>query len=184
VAGALTGWPAGRSRDGGVDPIPLPGTAGRLLLCGKHFIGPDPQRAVDATGADVVVCLCEEHELAGRYPDYVSWLRTAPPGRVLWAPIPDLHAPQADDARALLASLRSALDRGSTLLMHCGAGIGRAGTIAAALLITMGMPREDAVALVASCRPMAGPEAGAQAQLLELLVADQRVPAAPPEPDV
>jgi protein-tyrosine phosphatase len=53
--------------------------------------------------------------------------------------------------------------------MHCGAGIGRAGTMAAALLITMGLPLSDATALVGTHRPMAGPEAGAQLQLLQAL---------------
>src|SRR5581483_9342461 len=92
---------------------------------------------------------------------YVAWLRAAAPHRALWWPIPDLHAPTADEAEDLLAQLRARLDRGDAVLMHCGAGIGRAGTIAAALLMSMGTARGDAVALVASRRPMAGPGAGA-----------------------
>ena len=49
---------------------------------------------------------------------------------------------------------------GDGLLVHCGAGIGRAGTVAVALLVDMGVPLEDALAHVAAHRPMAGPEAG------------------------
>jgi protein-tyrosine phosphatase len=69
----------------------------------------------------------------------------------------------------LLADLRTRLDRGEGLLLHCGAGIGRAGTVAAGLLVTTGTPLVDALALVRAHRPMAGPEAGAQADLLEAL---------------
>jgi len=165
----MSNWPTGRSRDGGADEVPLPATQGRLWLCGKHFVAPDPEGALRATGADVVVCLCEEHELAGRYPGYVGWLRANSPQRAVWAPIPDLHAPDVEEAEALLARLRDRLEHGHMLLLHCGAGIGRAGTVAAALLIMMGMDGDAAVALVASSRPMAGPEAGAQAQLLDAL---------------
>ena len=55
---------------------------------------------------------------------------------------------------------------GEVLLMHCGAGIGRAGTLAAGLLIWLGVDAEQARRVVAESRPLAGPEAGAQDELL------------------
>jgi protein-tyrosine phosphatase len=55
--------------------------------------------------------------------------------------------------------------------MHCGAGIGRAGTVATGLLISCGVPLPDALHHVGACRPMAGPEAGAQTELLVALAA-------------
>jgi protein-tyrosine phosphatase len=165
-------WPRERSRHGGVDEIPLPsGTAGRLWLCGKQFIGPDPEAALRLAGATGAVCLCEAAELAERYPGYVSWLRSNQPARALWFPIPDLHAPGLEAAVVLLAELTARLDSGQSLLMHCGAGIGRAGTIAAGLLITLRLPLGEAVARVAAHRPMAGPEVGAQTELLGALAA-------------
>jgi protein-tyrosine phosphatase len=155
---------------GGVDEIPLPsGPGGRLWLCGKHFIGPDPEAALLQVGATVAVCLNQAAELADRYPDYVTWLEANRPERVVWHPIPDLHAPGVPETLDLLADVRTRLESGQTLLMHCGAGIGRAGTMAAALLITMGLPLAEATALVAAHRPMAGPEAGVQLQLLHSL---------------
>ncbi len=162
------GWPGGRARHGGVDEIPLPGSAGRLWLCGKHFVGPDPDGALELVGARVVVCLCEEPELVERFPAYVRWL-TARPDRAVWSPVPDLHAPTMEQAASLLGRIRALLDGGGGVLMHCGAGIGRAGTMAAAILVDMGMSPADAVARVAAHRPMAGPEAGPQAELLEAL---------------
>jgi len=161
-------WLSERARNGGVDEIPLPAAVGRLWLAGKHFVGPDPEGALQRTGADTLVCLNERHELADRYPDYIAWLRHHH-DRAVWHPIPDLHAPSLADARALLADLRGRVLTGHTLLVHCGAGIGRAGTIAAGLLITMGQHLDDALRIVAQHRPMAGPEAGPQRQLLEAL---------------
>ena len=60
-----------RSRTGGIDEVPVPGP-GRVWLCGKHFIGPDPEVALERTGAAVVVCLNERGELEDRYPEYVE----------------------------------------------------------------------------------------------------------------
>jgi protein-tyrosine phosphatase len=87
----------------------------------------------------------------------------------MWFPIADLGAPTLERVRPVFSELRDRVEAGDTLLMHCGAGIGRAGTIAAGLLITMGVRRERALELVALHRPMAGPEAGAQSELLEAL---------------
>ena len=119
---------------------------------------------VDAT---TVVCLNQRAELEVRYPHYVEWLQNQTPQRVVWFPIPDLDAPPIDAFTALLGDLHGRIVRGDTLLVHCGAGIGRAGTTAAALLMAMGFERERAVAHVGAHRPMAGPEAGAQRELLE-----------------
>lgn len=166
-----THWAELRSQHGGVDEIPLPERVpGRLWLCGKRFIGPDPEAAVEYVGADAVVCLNEEHELE-RYPGYIEWLKTQPAKRVLWWPTPDLHAPSQSTAAELLDELRERLDTGERLLIHCGGGIGRAGTIAAALLIMMGEATAEAVARVRAHRPLGGPEAGAQTELLEWLSA-------------
>lgn len=161
-------WVKERSRNGGADELPLPAgaTSGRLWLCGKHFIGADVELALQKTGATTVVCLNQEHEIGERYPDYVAWLRAHQDDRALWFPIPDLHAPDLDRANELLRALRRRLDGGEVLLVHCGAGIGRAGTVATALLLSMGVELQEAIATVAASRPMAGPEAGAQLELL------------------
>jgi hypothetical protein len=52
--------------------------------------------------------------------------------------------------------------------------MGRAGTVAAGLLAELGVPMDEAVARVALHRPMAGPEVGAQVDLLAALAADLR----------
>lgn len=161
-----------RSRNGGVDEVPLPFGPGRLWLAGKHFVGPDPEVALARTGAAVIVCLNELSELEDRYPHYVAWLVANQPERAIWRPVHDMHAPSLEAATRLLAELHARLDAGDGLLVHCGAGIGRAGTVAAALLVTGGVPLDDALRLVRASRPMAGPEVGSQLDLLRHLAGE------------
>lgn len=166
----MTGWPTGRSRDGGIDEIPLPRCDGRLWLCGKHVVGPDPEGTLARVGAGVIVCLTQAAELNDRYPDYVSWLRTSVgDGRAMWFPIDDLHAPDVERAALFIDDVVARLDGGEALVMHCAAGIGRSGTMAVGVLLAMGMTLDDALAQVAAHRPMAGPEVGAQRKLVEAL---------------
>ena len=162
-------WPTGRSRDGGIDEIPLPRSSGRLWLCGKHVVGPDPEAALTRVGAGVLVCLTQADELNDRYPDYVGWLRANLGSRAMWLPIDDLHAPTVERAALFIDDLVARLDGGEALVMHCAAGIGRTGTMAVGVLLAMRMTLDDALAHVAAHRPMAGPEVGAQRTLVEAL---------------
>jgi len=171
-ASVTSDWLGTRGRDGGTDAVPLPGSSGRLSLCGKHAIGPDHEAALARCGATTVVCLVEAYELVDRYPEYLSWLQSAAAaGDAVWFPIHDLHAPALDATLPFLAELQRRLDDGQHLLMHCAAGIGRTGTLAVCLLMMQGMPRDAALAHVATHRPMAGPEVGAQTELVKALAA-------------
>ncbi|MEZ5224476.1 MAG: hypothetical protein R2743_23515 [Ilumatobacteraceae bacterium] len=155
------------NHDGGIHEIPLPGMTGRLWLCGKHVVGPDPDALLAATGADTIVCLTERHELFDRYPHYVHWLASDP--RAVWFPVHDLHAPPLHTARPFLSDLAGRLATGERLIVHCAAGIGRAGTTAVAVLVLSGWSLDDALTHVRAHRPMAGPEVGAQLDLVRAL---------------
>ncbi len=156
--------------DGGIHEIPLPSPAtGRLWLCGKHAIAPDPEGLIARVGADAVVCLTREHELAERYPNYVTWLRAQPPERVVWHPIHDLHAPTLEEFAPVLTGLVDRVVAGERLIVHCAAGIGRAGTVAVAMLVSLAVPVDEALAHVRRHRPSAGPEVGAQLDLVRQL---------------
>jgi protein-tyrosine phosphatase len=162
----MTDWLGPRGRHGGIDTISLPRSPGGLSLCGKHAIGPDREAAMSHCGATTVVCLVEDYELADRYPDYVAWLRANSGASAVWFPIHDLHAPTLATTEPFIAELIRRLDDGEHLLMHCAAGIGRTGTMAVCVLMELGMPLPDALAHVALQRPMAGPEVGAQRDLV------------------
>ncbi len=164
--GLTSGWPVGRGADGGIDRIPLPITSGQLWLCGKHAIGPDPEACLARVSATTVVCLTERHELNDRFPTYVEWLGSIGPARALWFPIHDLGAPSLHTAVPVLDDIAARLGDDERIVMHCAAGIGRAGTMAVATLMRLGVQRVDAMSIVAAHRPMAGPEAGAQMQFL------------------
>jgi protein tyrosine/serine phosphatase len=160
------------SLDGGIHEVPLPHVGGRLWLCGKHVVGPDPDAALQRVEADTIVCLVEQHELADRYPNYVAWLSVAPPTRAVRFPINDLSAPGLTTMRPFLDDLVARLRRGDGLIVHCGAGIGRAGTTAVAVLVLLGEPLDAALTQVRAHRPMAGPEGGMQMALVRALADD------------
>ena len=160
-------WLTERQRHGGIDRIEVPG-AGALWLCGKHLIAPDPEVTLTSVGALGVVCLNERHELADRYPDYVTWLASDP--RATWSPIPDLGVAAADVMAGIVAGVRGRLDDGD-VIVHCGAGMGRAGTIAVGVLVAAGLDAGTALTRVAAARPGAGPESGPQADLVAVWAA-------------
>jgi len=170
----MTDWLGPRGRNGGIDTIPLPRSPGGMSLCGKHAIGPDHVAAMAQCGATTVVCLVDDYELADRYPDYLSWLRTNAGSEAVWFPIHDLHAPGLVVTVPLITELVRRLDDGEHLLMHCAAGIGRTGTMAVCVLMELGMSLPEALAHVALHRPMAGPEVGAQRDLVNEWAARRR----------
>jgi protein-tyrosine phosphatase len=165
-------WPFGRQRDGGIDEIPLPASLapGRLFLCGKHAIAPDVEALMADRGITTVVCLNRERDLR-HYPDYVGWLRANDGCRARWLPVPDFSAPPLGAALALLSDLHALLRAGEVVVMHCSAGIGRTGTMAASLLVSVGVSVDDALSTVAANRPMAGPERGVQLRLVQAVAA-------------
>ena len=169
-------WLGPRGRDGGIDTVPLPGATGGLSLCGKHAIAPDVHAAMERCGATTVVCLVEEHEIVGHWPEYVEWLRANAGTRAVWFPVHDLHAPAPDRAEPFLLELLARIDDGEHLLVHCAAGIGRTGTVAACLLVRMGMSVNDALLAIRTARPGAGPEAGVQMDLVSAVAARQGEP--------
>lgn len=136
-------------------------------MAGKHYVGPDIERALEAVGATRVVCLVEQFELERRYDDYLAFL--ADDDRALWWPVSDFHAPELGSAEELVDRIVAMLTAGEAVIVHCGAGIGRAGTVAAAVLINQGFDVGSATALVRASRPMAGPQSDVQGELLVAL---------------
>jgi protein-tyrosine phosphatase len=134
--------------------VSLPSTVpGRLYL---HSM-PGRYEPFERTVADIqlrgiaeVICLVSREEIEVKSPDYARALKSGgTPWRQVMFPIVDYGVP--DDLQAYLrlvtqtaASLRS----GTNVLAHCGAGIGRTGTLAACVLIALGVPLDEALATV------------------------------------
>jgi protein-tyrosine phosphatase len=174
----VVSWPGPRSADGGVDHFVVAGEETGIWLCGKRVTGPDPEAAIARVeGVDpdavAIVCLCEPHELDERYPDYLAWLERNEGTRSMWRRIPDLSAPPIDQARVIAAEMNARLDDGQSLLVHCGAGIGRAPTLSICALLGRGYDLETLIDAVAACRPMAGPETGDQHDLVVAIAAER-----------
>jgi len=89
-------------------------------------------------------------------------------------PIPDRGVPASTPAVvALLSEIAGALDRGKNVAVHCRQSIGRAGTIAAGVLIASGTNPEQAIELVSSARGLTIPETPEQRKSVQGLPAVQ-----------
>jgi protein tyrosine phosphatase (PTP) superfamily phosphohydrolase (DUF442 family) len=84
--------------------------------------------------------------------------------RVGLAPVGYLHLPVVDDQAPTLEQLRAGvafiadeIERGGVVLIHCGSGIGRAATMAAAYLVSTGLTAGDAWARIRAARPFIRP---------------------------
>lgn len=151
-----------------IDRIPVPRTTGALWLCGRNDVGSDPEAALAwADGATTMVCLNPIGELEMRYPDYVEWLRANRGGKAIWFPIENFSAPSARMVMPILRMITDRLERGEGVVMHCAAGQGRAGTMAACVLMALGQSPADAIHTVASNRVFAGPGSANQWSLVE-----------------
>ncbi len=71
-----------------------------------------------------------------------------------------LHLPTVDDAAPSIAHLnqgvefiRSVVAEGGKVYIHCGAGVGRAPSLAAAYLVAEGRSLEEALAMIRAVRP-------------------------------
>ncbi len=105
---------------------------------------------------DAIVTLIEDHEFAMLG---VTGLGDRIEQRgIKWhhLPIVDVRPPDARfEAGWDMCSpgLVEALRRGGRVLVHCRGGLGRAGMVAARLLVELGVPPQDAVAKVRAARP-------------------------------
>ena len=70
--------------------------------------------------------------------------------------IDDMEAPDKEFEKAwkeALPEIVGTVQNGGNVLVHCRGGLGRSGTVAAVILIELGMATENAVAIVRAARP-------------------------------
>lgn len=80
-------------------------------------------------------------------PDY-GGLLDAPGALRLSHPITDFGVPDLQGMRAILDAIADALRHGHGVYLHCRAGIGRTGTVAAVWLVEQGLDAEQALDLL------------------------------------
>lgn len=159
----------------------LPWPSGRLEGCAGQLAEAD---------VAILVSLLETEEAVGLGLDLAALGRACAARAVGWdhAPIVDFAVPDAAFERRwhrLGAALQEQLGKGRGVALHCRGGLGRSGTIAARLLIELGLDPGEAIARVRESRPGAI-ETGAQEAYLHALGRRSRDAAEPfratPEP--
>jgi protein tyrosine phosphatase (PTP) superfamily phosphohydrolase (DUF442 family) len=79
------------------------------------------------------------------------------PDAYLWLPTCDDHAPTLDQFHTGVAFIRQVIEQGGKVYVHCGSGVGRAPTMAAAYLVSTGLSADQAWALIRKTRPFIKP---------------------------
>ena len=142
---------------GRIGLVHCPGTSAFGLLPGDtHALLDADLVTVRQWGAEALVTLLEPHEMTLLGIEAIGE-RAGVMGMQWWhLPITDCCAPAASfeshwhDAGPALHGI---LDGGGRLVLHCRAGLGRSGTIAARLLIERGLDADRAVTAVRRARP-------------------------------
>lgn len=68
-------------------------------------------------------------------------------------PVQDMHPPTQRQIEVCLTSIDKALRQNMAVGIHCGAGLGRTGTILACYFVTQGLSAKNAIARVRRLRP-------------------------------
>ncbi len=139
---------------------------------------------IEAWNAAAVVTLVEEHELhaleiaelGARVTErHMTWIHA--PIRDYGVPDNAFEASWAEHGPGLRARVRD----GANVLVHCKGGLGRAGTIAARLLVELGMEQNVAIQQVRSVRPGAIETSAQLAHVMGCAPIDEALPNTSPE---
>lgn len=147
-----------------ITPVPLAGRIGMTLAPGKRNMGMtahwqrdlaiDLDRLRDCYQPNLLVSLIESHEFdLLKIPDLFEQAE-ARGMQVRHFPIPDFGVPRSIAPFAeLVEDILAAAKDGKTIVIHCKAGLGRSGLVAASCLVALGATPNEAFQLVRRSRP-------------------------------
>ncbi len=142
---------------------------------GSLWAGPLPDRrrlgfltsqleALVTAGVQRVVCLIPEMDLLGRYgvPEYPAEAKRLFGDGACFLEVANYAVPQVDGHfERAIRDVSESLARGEGVLVHCGAGCGRAGMFVACVLVHSGMDPHQAIRTFRQYRTC-GPETASQ----------------------
>jgi protein-tyrosine phosphatase len=82
---------------------------------------------------------------------------------------PDLRVPERGAVLEMAGTLRSHLEEGGSVVVHCHAGIGRSSTVAATVLLLEGVLPDEAWTRITAARGVPVPDTPAQRRFIETL---------------
>lgn len=117
-----------------------------LVVCGQHW--PRGLATMQARGITAVVNMRKEFDDASVGVETENYLHL---------PTTDNTAPTQEHLREGVEFIHSEIERGGKVYIHCGVGVGRAPTMAAAYLVSKGMTPDEAWEIIRKRRPFVWP---------------------------
>lgn len=144
----------------------IPISVGRLAIMARPRAGEWLRDEIDGwrkVGIETVVSLLEASEVRElQLGDEVSCCEASGIEFISF-PIRDRGVPTSTpNTRALIKGLASKLQAGSSVAIHCRAGIGRSSLIAACVLQTLGIKSDEAFEMISRARGVVVPDTDAQ----------------------
>ncbi len=134
------------------DGSDLSGLSGRLFtwilddqVLAMRCPGPGDLAALNAEGITKVISLT-----LSPLPDHYFDNSDITPVHM---PLPDMSTPSVQNIHEFVKTLSGFHSDGHKVAVHCGAGLGRTGTMLACYLVSRGMSSDEAIAQVRSRRP-------------------------------
>ena len=123
------------------------------------------RRGLERAGVSLVVCLTPPEEIKRRSPAYALARSAGTVPHTIDVPIPDRGVPEQSGVFWRSAHVAAAaIKANDSVFVHCGAGIGRTGTFAIAVLMHLGYKTAEAERAIAATGSF--PETEAQLRFL------------------
>jgi atypical dual specificity phosphatase len=136
-----------------------------LLAAVARPSSPEDLAWLRAQGIEVLVSLTEDRPRR----DWVEQANLL----VFHEPMEDMEAPTQDQLDRCVSAIERATERNMGVAVHCGAGLGRTGTVLAAYLVAKGQNAAGAIAKVRRLRP-GSVETDDQVEAIELFARRRR----------